>query len=147
MIAAAVALATMSIASQAAAHPRRLAYLLRDTTTTGFDGGSTQGTIHGSLKTMAGDVVGTFDAFLVATVVPSGQGMPFTALFNATATFADGGIVANGTAQLNDSNQRSFVLAVTGGTGRYRAATGVVRVKPDQSTMDLEATVVYLIAH
>ena len=132
----AAALAGVASSSQATAQPAgRSVYLLRDSVMTGFAAGSTQGAVHGTLKTKAGAAVGTLDVAITATVVPQAQDDPLTAILAATATLPGGQISVQGVAQLGD-HQQPFVLGIVGGTGDYRGAHGVLRVRPSQTTDD-----------
>lgn len=142
-----LALAT-GVAPRALADPlpdatgRRLVYLLRDANLVGTDpapGTPPHGVIHGNLKDKSGALVGTFDVVLVGTFSAQ-PGGDTTAILNAVATLPEGTISAQGVAVLGDSTP-PFTLAVTGGTARYRRATGVVEVTPSQN--DGEARLVY----
>lgn len=116
-------------ATESQAQVTRRVLRLQDVVTTGFEGGSTQATIHGTLNEKDGTAAGTFDAFLVATLAPAGGATLRTTIIMATATLANGSVAAQGSAQIGD-NQPPFNLAIVGGTGAYRGATGELRVRP-----------------
>jgi hypothetical protein len=128
---------TLSTSSACAAatplldHRERIALVAVDTRT---DGDSSDGTFgdHLNLFDRAGTQVGTFDVMGIPTTATDGGDV--TGILTFVASFADGAVMGQGVLQFQEEGPPPpAIMAVVGGTARYRRVSGYVRVVPKEN--------------
>jgi hypothetical protein len=116
-------------AAQLLDHRERIALVAVDTQTDGNGGDGTFGD-HLNLFNRVGTQLGTFDVVGMPTTQPNGGDA--TGVLTFVASLADGAVMGQGVLEFAEEGPPPpAIMAIVGGTGRYRRVSGYARVVPE----------------